>query len=73
MSRLQTVFVRNTDLSTIDIEMEGLDKQKRYQDWNEFRDGKFIWRDIIRRDVDACIMQSDTFEEFLDMLKEKGY
>ena len=60
-------------LSTIDIEMEGLDKQKRYQDWNEFRDGKFIWRDMIRRDVDACIMQSDTFEEFLDMLKEKGY
>ena len=28
---------------------------------------------MIRRDVDACIMQSDTFEEFLDMLKEKGY
>lgn len=60
-------------LSTIDIDMEGVGKQKRYQDWNEFRDGKFIWRDMIKRDVDACIMQAEGFEEFLLMIQEKGY
>lgn len=43
------------------------------KDWNEFRDGKLIWRDMIRRDLDACILQSDDMEEFLDMLKEMGY
>lgn len=43
------------------------------KDWNEFRDGKLIWRDMIRRDMDACILQSDDMEEFLDMLKEMGY
>lgn len=60
-------------LSTIDIDMEGVGKQKRYQDWNEFRDGKFIWRDMIKRDLDACILQADSFDEFLLMMKEKGY
>ena len=60
-------------LSTIDIDMEGVGKQKRYQDWNEFRDGKFIWRDMIRRDLDACILQADSFDEFLLMMQEKGY
>lgn len=60
-------------LSTIDIDMEGVGKQKRYQDWNEFRDGKFIWRDMIRRDLDACILQADSFDEFLRMMQEKRY
>ena len=60
-------------LSTIDIDFENMDKQKRYQDWNEFRDGKFIWRDMIKRDLDACILQADNFDEFLRMMQEKGY
>lgn len=60
-------------LSTIDIEQHGRKRNERYKDWNEFRDGKLIWRDMIKRDLDACIMQSDSFEEFLDLLVEKGY
>jgi len=46
-------------LSTIDIEEHGRKRNERYKDWNEFRDGKFIWREMIQRDVDACIMQAD--------------
>ncbi len=60
-------------LSTIDIEQQGRKSNERYKDWNEFRDGKLIWRDMIKRDLDACIMQSDSFEEFFDLLVEKGY
>ena len=60
-------------LSTIDIEQHGRKRNERYKDWNEFRDGKLIWRDMIKRDLDACIIQSDSFEEFLDLLVEKGY
>lgn len=60
-------------LSTIDIEEHGRKSNERYKDWNEFRDGKFIWREMIQRDVDACIMQAESFEEFLDLMVEKGY
>ena len=60
-------------LSTIDIEEHGRKRNERYKDWNEFRDGKFIWREMIQRDVDACVMQAESFEEFLDLMAEKGY
>lgn len=60
-------------LSTIEIELEGLNQNEHYKDFNEFRDGQFIWRDMIKRDVDACIMQADSFGEFLQMLIDKGY
>ena len=60
-------------LSTIEIEERGRKQNERYKDWNEFRDGKFIWREMIQRDVDACIMQVESFEEFLDLMVEKGY
>ena len=60
-------------LSTIEIEEHGRKQNERYKDWNEFRDGKFIWREMIQKDVDACIMQADSFEEFLDLMVEKGY
>lgn len=60
-------------LSTIEIEEHGKKRNERYKDWNEFRDGKFIWREMIQRDVDACIMQAESFEEFLDLMTEKGY
>ena len=60
-------------LSTIEIEEHGRKQNERYKDWNEFRDGKFIWREMIQRDVDACVMQAESFEEFLDLMVEKEY
>ena len=60
-------------LSTIEIEEHGKKRNEGYKDWNEFRNGKFIWREMIQRDVDACIMQAESFEEFLDLMGEKEY
>ena len=60
-------------LSTITIEDERIRSNEHYKDWNDFRDGKFVWEDMIKRDIDACILQAPTFEVFLDMLQEKGY
>ena len=60
-------------LSIIEIEEHGRKRNEGYKDWNEFRDGKFIWREMIQRDVDACIMQAESFEEFIDLMAEKGY
>lgn len=31
------------------------------------------WTDMVRRDVDACILLADSFEAFLTMLQGKGY
>ena len=60
-------------LSTIEIEEHGRKHNEGYKDWNEFRDGKFIWREMIQRDVDACIMQAESFGEFLNLMAEKEY
>lgn len=70
---------REFGLSVLELE-EGSDRKERrmenkerYREWNEYRDGKFVWSDMIRRDVDACILQADDFEGFLELLADKGY
>ena len=67
-------------LSTIEISEEkpdralaGAKKSENYKEWNDFRDGKFVWADMIKRDIDAAIMQSATYESFLSMLSDMGY
>lgn len=60
-------------LSVIDVSVKNGEKQEYYKDWNEFRDGEFIWREMIAKDVDACILQAADFEEFLTLLREREY
>lgn len=55
------------------IELDGERANSEYKEWSVQRDGKFIWGDMIKRDLDACILQSATFDSFLTMLSEKGY
>ena len=60
-------------LSTIDIEAEEKKKHSDYKDWNETQGKQSVRTEMIRRDLDACIMQAGTYEEFLDLLREMGY
>ena len=60
-------------LSTIEISEDRAKKSENYKEWNDFRDGKFVWADMIKRDIDAAIMQSATYESFLSMLSDMGY
>lgn len=61
-------------LSIIDIEEgKGERANENYKDWSEYREGKFIWSDMIKRDLDSCIIQANSFDDFVDLLKEKGY
>ena len=39
-------------LSTIDINYDTKEKDERYKEWNTYRDGKFVWKDMVIRDVD---------------------
>lgn len=64
-------------LSIIDIDEEMRDGKRKssehYKEWNEHRDGTFIWSDMIKRDLDACIIQASDYECFLELISEKGY
>lgn len=61
-------------LSIIDVEDGNKEKQhEHYKDWSEYREGNFVWADMIKRDLDACILQAVDFEQFLELLSDKGY
>jgi len=64
-------------LSIIDIEEEMRDGKRKssehYKEWNEHRDGNFLWSDMIRRDIDACILQASDYESFLELIAAKEY
>ena len=59
-------------LSTIDIGSEKEEKDY-YKEYNEYREGKFVWGKMIARDLDACILQANDFDDFIDLLRDKGY
>lgn len=60
-------------ISTIEIENEKAKPQDNYKEWNVYRDGAFIWSDMIKRDLDVCIVQAEDYEMFLQLLRGKGY
>ena len=61
-------------LSIIDVEDGSKEKQhENYKDWSEYREGSFVWVDMIKRDLDACILQANDFSGFLELLSGKGY
>ncbi len=60
-------------LSTIEIETDRAKPQEFYKEWDEYKDGPFVWSDMIKRDIDICLVQAGSYEEFLSMLSEKGY
>ena len=47
-------------------------QHESYKEWSEYREGNFVWSDMIKRDLDACILQAKDYEEFLELLSEKG-
>lgn len=60
-------------LPTIDISPDREKAPERYKEWNDSKNGGFIWKDMIKRDIDACILQSPSYESFLTMLSGMGY
>lgn len=60
-------------LSTIDIGAGKEEREEHYKEWSEYQDGRFVWGGMIVRDLDACILQAGDFDDFLELLKEKGY
>lgn len=60
-------------LSVIETAESRADPGEPYREWNGFRDGKSVWADMVKRDIDACILQAEDYESFLSMLSGMGY
>ena len=61
-------------LSIIDVDDGSKEKEHEiYKDWSEYREGSFVWADMIKRDLDSCILQAGNYEQFLELLSDKGY
>jgi len=60
-------------LSIIEIEEDKARAAQTYKEWDDYKDGKFVWENMIKRDLDACVMQAPTFESLVELLKDKGY
>ena len=61
-------------LSIIDVDDSSKEKEhESYKDWSEYREGSFVWADMIKRDLDSCILQAGNNEQFLELLSDKGY
>jgi hypothetical protein len=60
-------------LATITIEDDAALEHDTYTEWRDRKDGRFVWSDMIKRDLDACIIQAGDFDEFLKLLSDKGY
>ena len=46
---------------------------KHYSEWNAERSGKTTVRDLIRRDIDAALAGSMSYDMFLETLRRQGY
>ena len=61
-------------LSIINVDDGSKEKEhESYKDWSEYREGSFVWADMIKRDLDSCILQAGNYEQFLELLSDKGY
>lgn len=73
MQPLTNQLCEEYGLSTITIESGRRDANEHYKDWNDFRDGKFVWADMIKRDIDACVLQAYDYDNFISLMEQKGY
>ena len=62
---------REYGLSVLEVDGERANDER--DEWNQRHTGNTTWNSMIKRDLDACILQASTFVEFQNLLTEKGY
>lgn len=50
----------------------GQRRGKQYEEWEASRNGT-SWKDQIRKDIDAVILLSNTYDDFIRLMRQKGY
>lgn len=60
-------------LSTIELSEDKARLVKEYREWEGNRNRNSVWGDMIKRDIDAAVIQASTYESFLSILSQMGY
>lgn len=60
-------------LSTINIEGEPDMNAPNYTEWRDTTKDRFVWSEMIRRDLDALVIKCPDFDRFLTELADMGY
>ena len=55
------------------VELDPNEKHDRYKDHNTYRDGADNFSDMIKRDIDVAIAEAYSYDEFLQIMKDRGY
>ena len=71
MREVSDALCREYGLSVIEHPEQG--RAKSYGEWNAERQGKPVWRDLVRRDIDEAVGQSMTMQQFWKHLQAQGY
>lgn len=58
-------------LKTLEVNVSKADNKTR--EWDQHKDGPFVWNDMIRADVDALVIAASSMDMFVQMLGSKGY
>ena len=56
----------------LSIIIPGEKRGKKYNEWNADKNGT-AWKPQLRKDINSCIKSASTYEEFLLLLRAKGY
>lgn len=43
------------------------------KEWDDYKNGPFVWNEQIKRDVDSCIIAATDFDMFIQLLEERDY
>lgn len=57
------------NLSTLEQSISKPDKKE----WDQLKDGPFVWNEQIKKDINACIMRAADYQMFIQMLEKDGY
>lgn len=67
--KLSDELCKEHNLSVI---IPGAQRGKKYKEWQSNKNGS-AWKTQIRKDINFCIKSASTYEEFLLLMRAKGY
>ncbi len=56
----------------LSVIIPGGERGKKYKEWQSDQNGS-TWKTQLRRDINFCIKSASTYEEFLLLMRAKGY
>ncbi|KSV57417.1 relaxase/mobilization nuclease domain-containing protein [Acetivibrio ethanolgignens] len=56
----------------LSVIIPGENRGKKYKEWQADKNGT-AWKPTLRKDINSCIQSSSTYEEFLLLLRARGY